>query len=113
MSRQVSNPENPSEEEQIILTLNEFDDFYTTDNTLHENREGALVAQFITSQAIADWLIQEYPDTTGGEPVYIIPDWVCLLAVDCAILKCPFLGNPVCELCVAVVIVSVIERLVF
>ena len=105
MSRQSSDP--------LVQALNDFDNFYTTSNSLHDNREGCVVSQFLINQDIADWLILQNPVIVNGELSYVIPDWLCLLAGECALIKCPVGGpaNAVCDVCFGVVVICFLERL--
>ena len=105
MSRQQTDP--------LVQVLNDFDNFYTTSNSLHDNREGCVVSQFLINQDIADWFILENPVTVNGQLTYLIPDEWCILAAECAVVKCPVGGtaNPVCDVCVGVVVICVLERI--
>lgn len=113
LSREVDKSDGLTLQEETILTLNDFDDFYDTTNSLIANQEGLFVAQFMTNDAIGDWLIEEYPDTSGGQLEYLIPDEVCVAAAECSIIKCPIGGfsNPICDGCLSVVVICVIERI--
>lgn len=96
----------------IVQSLNEFDNFYDFTSTLNDNPEGQLVAQFLTSGTVGDWLEVQYPDTSDAE-VSRIPDWVCEAAAGCAAVKCPAGGlvNPVCDVCLGVMVICIIDRI--
>jgi hypothetical protein len=98
----------------ITSELVRFDDFYDISSSLNNNRDGDLTADLITNQGIADWISMEYPDTTGGQELTWIPDWLCITTVRCVIAKCPAGGiyNPICDGCAAVAVACVVERVI-
>lgn len=98
----------------IVSELYRFDSFYVTNNTLHDNMDGDLVAGFLTDDDLSVFILEAYPDTVGGQPVLLIPEWVCRLAFRVAAGKCPFggLGNAGCALAVGTVVACAVQKLV-
>ena len=95
------------EEAVIVRTLQEFDQDLETDNTLYDNRDGFLTTNMLTNDSLAIWIYDEYND----EPMEgLTLEELCLFAAECVILKCPYFGtlNPLCDLCIDILIVCVI-----
>jgi len=99
------------EDAEIVATLRAFDEFYVSDNTLHNTEDGTLLFEVLTNDALAGWLITEY---VGGDdqPLYRPgwADWLCAAGVVCAVYKCPAGGfsNPVCAACTAIFVTCII-----
>jgi hypothetical protein len=93
------------EDAEIVATLRTFDDFYISDNTLHNTDDGTLLFDVVTNDALAGWLSGEF---VGGDdqPMYRPrwADWLCGAGVVCMYFKCPDgFVNPACPVCAAVV----------
>ena len=97
-----------SEDEKAIRTLQAFSEFYATDNSLHDNRNGQLVADILTNQDIYDW-VQTFSISDKYYSTYMVckksKAWekVCEAAAICAAIKCAGGGpsNPACDVCAA------------
>lgn len=87
-------------DKQIAETFVEFESFYDWNNSLHNNEEGVLVSEFITSQSVAEWFVHEFPSAGIDAEEALTQQWRdwCDLAFVVAGLKCPYAGqyNPVC-----------------
>ncbi len=99
----------PQADKEIIETFVEFESFYDWDNSLHQNSEGFLVAELLTSEAVAEWAADKLGE--GLIPITIPWELLCAIAVQCAAIKCPIPGNPACVGCGFVVLFCVVKTI--
>lgn len=94
----------------VVTTLAEFDRFYDNTNTLHNNPDGDLAVEIMASADIAGWL-RDYFGGIFPENPQLVCEECCLIALECAAIKCPEMINPACEVCGAVVVACVIDAI--
>ncbi len=87
------------EDAEIVATLRAFDEFYVSDNTLHNTADGTLLFEVLTNDALAGWLSGELIGD-GDEPMYELD--LCDLALICILIKCHH-PNAVCPWCLVFV----------
>ena len=90
-----------SVDSEILRTLGEFEEFYEADNTLHDNPDGFLVADLLTSTSVATWIEHEFPSELEPEGSFTRWDKFCEAVAICAAIKCPMGANPACGPCAA------------
>ncbi|MBN4057142.1 hypothetical protein JYU19_02425 [bacterium AH-315-J21] len=107
LSRQSSDP--------IVNELNRFDATYDTSSSLVANTDGQIVTDFLTSATFTRAVSGNIIDSSGNSLEYVIPDAICFIAAECAMLKCPAgaVVNAACDVCIAVTLACFIERVLF
>jgi len=93
------------EDIDIIKTLQKFHEFYSTNNSLHYNRDGFLVADLLTNSELANWLENSYDINRykySHDKVSRLSK-LCDASTICVGLKCMegAVANPGCDVCMA------------
>jgi hypothetical protein len=94
---------------EIVATLRDFDEFYPTDNSLHNNPDGFVANDLMGSEPLQGWFIEAFP--YDSPPLLSRPDWadkLCSGAGACAYLSCRVGLVPVCEVCGAIVVTCLV-----
>ncbi|MCX6828387.1 MAG: hypothetical protein NT002_03800 [candidate division Zixibacteria bacterium] len=103
---------------EIIGTIEEFNQFNDTSNSLYNNSDAQLVIDLIKSKELASRIYTEHRlEMPHGETMYPeteIPwELICHMVYECIVLKCPFGGfsNIVCVGCSIGVVVCVLVKI--
>jgi len=105
-------PPEPEISEEYLQVIRDFDPFYspTVNNTLHNNRDGELLAYLFTNETISQIIADELGVSSG--PLKKI----CQSCKICFAIKCLYgggLANIVCQWCAACTVACLIVEFLF